>query len=75
MDTEVHLQKMTDIHLHSHKLREIEANGNIRNIYVLGIAALILLLISISNYANLNIGMAGFSAKYLFVNKLSPSHQ
>lgn len=70
MDTEVHLQKLTEIHLYSHKLREIEANGNIRNIYVLGIAALILLLISISNYANLNIGMAGFSAKYLFVNKL-----
>jgi len=70
MDTKVHLQKLTDIHLHSNKLREIEANGNIRNIYVLAIAALILLLISISNYANLNIGMAGFSAKYLFVNKL-----
>ncbi|WP_346857306.1 ABC transporter permease [uncultured Draconibacterium sp.] len=70
MDTQVYLQKLTDIHLHSNKLREIEANGNIRNIYVLAIAALILLLISISNYANLNIGMAGFSAKYLFINKL-----
>uniref|UniRef100_UPI0032167FA8 ABC transporter permease n=1 Tax=uncultured Draconibacterium sp. TaxID=1573823 RepID=UPI0032167FA8 len=70
MNTAVHLQKLTDIHLHSNKLREIEANGNIRNIYVLAIAALILLLISISNYANLNIGMAGFSGKYLFVNKL-----
>jgi putative ABC transport system permease protein len=70
MDTEVHLQKLTDIHLHSNKLREIEANGNIRNVYVLAISALILLIISISNYANLNIGMAGFSAKYLFVNKL-----
>ncbi|MCY1719251.1 ABC transporter permease [Prolixibacteraceae bacterium Z1-6] len=70
MDSRVYLQKLTDIHLHSNKLREIEANGNIRNIYVLAIAALILLLISISNYANLNIGMAGFSAKYLFVNKL-----
>ncbi|MDX1285175.1 MAG: ABC transporter permease, partial [Draconibacterium sp.] len=70
MDTKVHLQKLTDIHLHSNKLREIEANGNMRNIYVLAIAALILLLISIINYANLNIGMAGFNAKYLFINKL-----
>jgi putative ABC transport system permease protein len=69
-DTVVHLQKLTDIHLHSNKLREIEANGNMRNIYVLAIAALILLLISTSNYANLNIGMSGFSAKYLFINKL-----
>ncbi|WP_321347680.1 ABC transporter permease [uncultured Draconibacterium sp.] len=70
MDTEVHLQKLSDIHLNSHKLREIEENSNIRNVYVLAIAAFILLLISISNYANLNIGMSGFSAKYLFVNKL-----
>jgi putative ABC transport system permease protein len=70
MDTEVHLQKLGDIHLYSNKLREIEANGNIRNVYVLAIAAFILLLISISNYANLNIGMAGFSSKYLFINKI-----
>lgn len=70
MNTEVHLQKLTDIHLLSNKFREIEANGNMRNIYVLAIAAIILLIISISNYANLNIGMAGFSAKYLFINKL-----
>ena len=70
MDTEVHLQKLTAIHLHSNKLREIESNGNTRNIYVLAIAALILFLISISNYANLNIGMSGFSSKYLFINKL-----
>ncbi|NQU86658.1 MAG: ABC transporter permease [Mariniphaga sp.] len=70
MDTQFHLQKLTDIHLNSDKLREIEPNGNLLNIYVLAIAAIILLLISISNYANLNIGMAGFSAKYLFVNKL-----
>ncbi len=70
MDTEVHLQRITDIHLNSHKLREIEENSNIRNVYVLAIAALILLLIAIINYANLNIGMAGFSAKYLFINKL-----
>ena len=70
MKTEVHLQNITDIHLNSDKLREIEPNGSWLNIYVLAIAALILLLISISNYANLNMGMAGFSAKYMFVNKL-----
>lgn len=69
-NTEVHLQKLNDIHLHSTKLREIEANGNMRNIYVLAIAALILMIISTSNYANLSIGMSGFSAKYLFINKL-----
>ncbi|QGY44617.1 FtsX-like permease family protein [Maribellus comscasis] len=70
MNTQVYLQKLGDIHLKSHKLREIEPAGSLTNIYVLTIAALILLLISISNYANLNMGMAGFSAKYMFVNKL-----
>ncbi len=70
MKTQVYLQKITDIHLKSHKLREIEPNGSLSNVYVLTIAALILLLISISNYANLNMGMAGFSAKYMFINKL-----
>lgn len=70
LETSVFLERITDIHLHSNKLREIEANGNMRNIYVLTIAALILLVISIGNYANLNIGMSGFSSKYLFVNKI-----
>lgn len=69
-NTTVYLQKITDIHLKSHKLREIESNGNMRNVYVLTIAALMLLIISISNYANLNIGMSGFSSKYLYVNKI-----
>ncbi len=69
-NTEVHLQKIGDIHLHSHKFREIESNGSIRNIYVLAIAAIILLVISIGNYANLNMGMLSFSARYLFVTKL-----
>ncbi len=66
---EAHLQKITDIHLHSNKLREIEANRDISVIYTLSLAGLILLLIGLANYANLNIGMAGFSDKYLFISK------
>ena len=42
-------------------------------IYTLSIAALILLFIALTNYANLNIGMADFSDKYLFVSKVSGS--
>jgi len=70
IQTTAYLQKITDIHLHSDKLREIETNGNITNIYVLAIAALILLLISMSNYASLNLGMAGFSSKFMAVNRV-----
>ncbi len=67
--TNIFIQKLTDIHLDSNKLREIETNGNRLNIYVLSIVAVILLIISLSNYANLNIGMSGFSNKYLCINK------
>lgn len=68
-----HLQKITDIHLHSNKLREIEPTSNMTVIYTFAIAALILLLIALANYANLNTGMADFSDKYLFISKVSGS--
>ena len=66
----VYLQNITDIYLHSHKLREIEVNGNIANIYVFSIAALVLLLICMSNYANLNLGMAGFKRKFIQISRI-----
>jgi putative ABC transport system permease protein len=68
-----HLQKITDIHLHSNKLREIEPNRDMSVIYTFSVAALILLLIALANYANLSIGMAYFSDKYLFISKVSGS--
>jgi putative ABC transport system permease protein len=72
-EKEPHLEKITDIHLHSNKLREIEPNSNMTVIYTFAIAALILLLIALANYANLNIGMADFSDKYLFISKVTGS--
>lgn len=70
---EAHLQNISDIHLHSNKLREIEANSNMAVIYTLSLSALILLLIALANYANLNIGMKDFTDKYLFISKVSGS--
>ena len=64
-----HLQPLRDIHLHSNKLREIEPNGNTSNIYVLVAAAIILLLVGVANYVNLNIGMSGFTDYFLSINK------
>ena len=68
---DIDLQKITDIHLLSNKLREIEPNSSMSVIYAFSIAVLILFLIALANYANLNIGMAGFSDKYLFVSRVS----
>lgn len=68
---EAHLQKITDIHLYSNKLREIEANSNMAVIYTLSLAALILLLIALANFTNLSIGMKEITDKYLFISKVS----
>jgi putative ABC transport system permease protein len=67
------LQKITAIHLRSDKLREIEENSSMSVIRTLATASLILLIIALANYANLNIGMAGFCEKYLFVAQVSGS--
>lgn len=70
VETEAHLQPLSDIHLYSKKTREIEPNSSMVVIYSFSLAALLLLFIALINYANLNMGMAGFSDKYLFVGKV-----
>lgn len=49
-----YLQKITDIHLFSNKDREIEDNGNITGIYLFAVITLVLLIVSLVNYYNLN---------------------
>jgi len=65
-----YLQNISDIHLHSDKLREIEPNGSITFIYTLAVSGTLLLLISIINFVNLASGMAAFSMKFLHVSKI-----
>jgi putative ABC transport system permease protein len=64
------LQKISDIHLHSDKLREIESNGNMSVIHTLAIATILLVFIGITNYVNLNLGMTVFTGKYLQVTSV-----
>jgi putative ABC transport system permease protein len=40
------------------------------NIYLLAVAALILLIISMSNYASLNLCMAGFNSKFIAISRV-----
>ncbi len=49
------LQSITDIHLKSDKDREIEQNGNMAIIYIVGLIGLVILVISWVNYLNLSI--------------------
>ena len=50
----LYLQKLTAIHLFSHKTREIESNGDIRSVILLGTGALVLIIIALINFLNLS---------------------
>jgi len=50
----LYMQKLMDIHLFSHKTREIEKNGDIRSVFLLVSGAFIILLIALINYLNLS---------------------
>lgn len=65
-----YLMNIRDIHLNSNLLREIEPNGSMTSIYVFSIATLILLFISLSNFTNLSLGMAGYLRKFLALNQV-----
>ena len=49
----IELQKMTDIHLHSNLRSEIQANSDIRYVYISAAIAIFILLIASINYMNL----------------------
>lgn len=50
----LHLQPLSDIHLFSHKTREMEKNGDIRSLILLGSGALIIFLTALINFLNLS---------------------
>ena len=70
MDYTAHLQRVTDIHLHSQKTREIEGNSNVAIVYSFTIAVIILLFIALLNYNNLNLGMLRYTDDLMFVGRI-----
>lgn len=63
------LQAVTDIHLHSHVRWELEDNGNILYIYILGAILAFILLIAAINYINLTTAKSIERAKEVGVRK------
>ena len=51
---DLHLQAVTEIHLHSNVRWEIEANSDIVYVYIFSAVALLLLLIACANFTNLS---------------------
>jgi putative ABC transport system permease protein len=63
------LQPITDIHLHSKLHWELEPNGNMEYIYILGAAALFTLIIACVNFMNLTTAKSAERAKEIGVRK------
>ena len=64
------IQPLPSIHLHSDMLYELEPPGQKRYLYIFGIIAGVILLITISNYTNLAIAMHAGRAREIGMRKL-----
>ena len=67
--TVLHIQKMTEIHLHSHITGEFETNGDIASVYIFSAIALFLVLIACVNYMNLATARASTRTKEIGIRK------
>ncbi|CCH51918.1 protein of unknown function DUF214 [Fibrisoma limi BUZ 3] len=64
------LQKVTDIHLHSHTDSEIEPSGDIKYVYLFSAIGLFILLIACINYMNLATARSAGRAKEVGMRKV-----
>lgn len=68
-----HLMPLTDIHLHSDKSYEIEANGNINYVYIFSVIAVFILFIACINFMNLSTARSANRAKEVGIRKVAGS--
>lgn len=69
--TNLFLQPLTDIHLYSHLDSEIEANGNINNVYMMSAIGFFIILIACFNFINLSTARATKRAKEVGMRKVA----
>jgi putative ABC transport system permease protein len=68
--TTLFLQRLTDIHLHSHLDDEIEVNGNIRSVYMMSIIGIFIILIACFNFINLSTARAAKRSREVALRKV-----
>ena len=64
-----YLQPLLDIHLHSHMEYELEINGSIETLFILGVIALFILVLAIVNFINLSTARSAQRAREVGVRK------
>ena len=64
------LQALKDIHLYSHTNFELEANSNIKYIYIFSVIALFILVIACINFMNLSTARSAKRAKEIGIRKV-----
>ncbi len=64
------LQPLTDIHLHSHLLYEMEANSDLVYVYIFSVIAVMILAIACFNFMNLSTARSANRAKEVGVRKV-----
>jgi putative ABC transport system permease protein len=67
------LQPLTEIHLHSNLTGELEANGDIRYVYIFSTVAVFMLLIACINFMNLSTAGASKRAREVGIRKVMGS--
>lgn len=68
-----HVMPLTDIHLHSEKTFEFEANGNINYVYIFSVIAVFILMIACVNFMNLSTSRSANRAKEVGIRKVAGS--
>jgi len=66
----VFLQPLQSIHLSSNLLYELKSPGNVRYLYIISLIALIILVMTVSNYTNLSVVMNAGRAREIGMRKV-----
>ena len=69
----ISLMPVRDIHLKSHKVAELEGNGNPENVYIFSVIGFLILLLASFNYTNLSTAVAANRAKEVGMRKVMGS--
>ena len=70
-----YLQPLGDIHLHSDLMGELEANSDIKYVYIFSVIALFILIIASINFMNLSTARSAGRAKEVGVRKVLGSYR